>query len=509
MSKRKRKNAITLISLLLATVALIVFYFWYSGRDQGADKKDSNQQGSEKETPAVNLELAKMDTTLIHSIRLVNQDTDLKLNLEGTLWRSETEPERPINQEKVIDMLSLAAIVKAKKLIIELPEDPAEYGLTEPAIYFEALQTDGKVLRLNIGDKAITGDGYYAQVNDSETVYLLDTTYGTRMAYSDQEMTAIENAPVITAENIYHIVVEKKEGNNFELLYDKENKADKTGSGMFPWVVLQPYPEGYSADGSKVSELLPNYAGIKFVHNVDYSGKEFGKYGLEDPAAAITVGYYEQYTKTLDKPETDPNTGKEITEKTYTDEKSYKIYVGDRDGGENYYVRPESSSSVYTMKAEAVDKMLQTNPFGVLTSFITIPNIDIVNKATIQIDGQSYAMEIVREITKDEAGKEVTKATYYYNGKEVEEGVFKDVYQIMIGAGYDKEILEPVKEDEFRPTLTITYLLTNGNTLTSSYMPYNDSFYIVRTQDNPIRFFSDKREIDEIIHAIKEFKGME
>lgn len=515
MSRRKRKNAITLFSLLLATAALIVFYLWYSGRDQESGKKAQEQQDSAQEEEntnpdtATNLELAKMDTSLIDSLRLVNQNADLKLTLEEAVWKSEAEPDRPINQEKVVDLLSLAAVVNAKQLIMEKPADPAEYGLAEPAIYFEAVQSDGKALRLNIGDKAITGDGYYAQVNDSDTVYLLDTSYGTRMAYSDLDMTVIENTPVITAESIQHILVEKKDGNNFELLYDKDNTADKTGSGMFPWVVLQPYEEGYSADGTKVSELLTNYTSLEYVQNIDYAGKEPEKYGLEEPLAAITIGYYETRTEPLDKPETDPNTGEEITEKTYTEDKSYKLYVGNSDGGENYYVRPEDSSSVYTMKAEAVDKMLQTEPFSVLSSFIIIPNIETVNKATINIDGQPYTMEIKRETAKDETGQEITKATYYYNGKTVEEQVFKDVYQIMIGAGYDKEIGEPVKEEDFRPTLSITYHLTNGNTLTSSYMPYNENFYIVRTQDNPIRFYSDKREIEDIITTIKEFKGSE
>ncbi len=503
MSRRKRKNTITLISLLLATAALILFYFWYSGRDQKAEKQDS------QDTSAINLELAKLDTTLINSIRLVNQSADLKLVLQDTLWKSEAEPDRPINQEKVVDLLNLAALVKAKQLIIEKPEDPAEYGLGEPVIYFEALLSDGKSLRLNIGDKAITGNGYYAQVNDSEAVYLLDTTYGTRMAYSLLDMTALESIPSITTDNIYHILVEKKDGDSFELLYDKENMADKTGAGMFPWLVLKPYEEGYSADGYKVSELLPKYTGFKYLQNVDYAGKDLAQYGLGDPTATVTIGYYETYTKTLDQPETDPNTGEEIKEKTYTDEKSYQLHIGNRDEGENYYVRPEGSSSVYTMKAEAIDQMLQVNPFGVLSSFVTIPNIDTVNKVEIDIDGQPYTMEIKRVTVKDADGKETSKASYYYNGELVEEGVFKDVYQIIIGAGYDKEITEPVKEEEFRPTLSFTYHLINGKTLTSAFMPYNESFYIVRTQENPIRFFSDKRKIGEVIAAIKEFKGME
>lgn len=516
MSRRKRKNAITLITLLLAMIALIVFYIWYSNQDKepgkgGTDKQSTVEgtEGNANQGANVNLELAKLDTTLINSIRLINQATDMKLILKNSVWSFEAEPERPINQEKVIDLLNLAAVVKADQLIMEKPEDPAEYGLSEPAIYFEAVQSDGKSLRISIGDKAITGDGYYAQVNDSDTVYLLDSSYGTRMAYSDLDMTAIENAPVFDAKSIYHILVEKKEGNNFELRYDTANTVDQTGSGMFPWVVLQPYEEGYSADSTKVSDLLPNYASFKFLQNVNYSGSNPEQYGLEEPATAITVGYYEYYTETLDKPETDPNTGQEITEKTYYDLKSYKIYVGNRDDEENYYVRPEGSNSIYTMKAEAIDKMLQTNPFSILSSFIIIPNIETVDKIEIIIDGQPYTMEIKRETIKNDDGKEEKKAIYYYNGKEAEEDVFKDVYQVMIGAGYDQEIRETVDETKFKPTLSITYHLTNGNSMTSSYMPYNDSFYVVKTQDNPIRFFTDKREIEEIMDIIKEFKGNE
>ncbi len=513
MSKRKKKNAITLAALLLATIVLIIFYIWYSNHDKaspeqgGRDTEQGTDQGLEELTPAVKLELAALDITLVNRLHIINKEADLKLFLEDTVWKYEADPERPMNQDMVKKILNLAASVKADRLIMEKPENPAEYGLSEPAIYFEAVQSDGKTLRLNIGDKAIGAEGYYAQVGDSETVYLLDTSYGTNLAYSDAEMTAVEAAPVITSENIYHILVEKNEGENFELLYDTENTIDDTGSGLFPWVILQPYEEGYAADSSKVSELLANYSKFKFLQCVDYAGQEPEKYGLEEPQASVYVGYYEYYTMTLDKPETNPNTGEEITEKTYYDDKSFKIYIGSSDGAGNYYARREGSSSVYTIKAEEIDKMLQTNPFSLLSSFITIPNIESVNIIDIMIDGKDYRMEIKRQTSKNEAGEDVKQATYYFNGNTVAESVFKDVYQVMIAAGYDAQVKETVTEADFTPYLTITYHLTGDITLTASYMPYNESFYIVKTQNNPIRFFTDKREIDEIITVIREFKG--
>lgn len=510
MSKRKKKNAVTLISLLLVTAALIIFYIWYSGREQSSDNNSSAGSGKKTgDTQTATLELATMDTTQVNAIHFTNKDADMELVYNNSVWKSDPEPNRPINQDNVNKMLSLIATVKATRLVTEKPEDLAEYGLAEPSAFFVAIQKDGKTLSIRIGDPSVGGDGYYAQVNGKEAVYLVDSSYGTGFAYTDLAMTAVEKAPSITAENIYHINVDKKDGEDFELLYDKENSIDDTNSGLFPWVILKPFEEGYPADGSKVSDTLPNYASFNFLSCVDYSGENLAKYGLGAPSASITVEYYQTRTEKLDTPETDPNTGEQITEKTYNDPKSFQIYVGNSDGAENYYVRKEGSNAVYTMKAEEVDKMLSTDPFSVMSSFISIPNIESVEKIEAEIEGKAYTMEIKREPAKNDSGEEETKATYYYNGKPTDEDIFKDVYQVMVGAGYDAQVKETVDVSKLTPYMTITYHLTGGTTMTTSYYPHDESFYLVANQKDPVRFFSDKREIDEIAQAIKEFKRLE
>ena len=509
MSRRKKKNAVTLISLLLVTAALIVFYVWFSGRDQAAVDNGGNEDGTaktEKELQA--LDLAAMDTTQVSTIHLRNKEVDLKLKFEDSVWKFEADPNRPINQDNVKKILELISSVKATRLVTEQPENLAEYGLSEPAYFLEAVQTDGKTLTLNIGDKVISGDGYYAQVNGKEAVYLLAASYGTGLAYSDLDMTSVEVAPSITATNIYHIDVEKKAGEDFELLYDPNNILDDTKTGMYPWVILKPYEEGYPADGSKVSDTLPTFASFSFLGCVDYSGLKLEEYGLADPTASILVEYYETRTEKLDQPVTDPNTGAEITEKTYNDPKSFKIYIGNSDGIGNYYVRTEGSNAVNTMKSEGIDKMLSTDPFSVIRSFISIPKIDNVDSIDIEIEGNPYKMEIKRETVKNESGEEEIKATYYYNGKLTEEDIFKDVYQIMICAGYDAKAKEIADVSSLTPYMRITYHLIDGSMQTTSYYPYNESFYLIANQNNPVRFFSDKREIDEIAQAIREFKRL-
>ncbi|MBH1940319.1 DUF4340 domain-containing protein [Mobilitalea sibirica] len=512
MSKRKRKNAITLISLLLTLVVLIGFYLWYVNKDKASDHTKNAKETEQEEKELV---LTTMDPDKLTSLHMVNAEADLQLVKDGDTWKSETDPNRPINQTYVNNMINLIDEIKAERIINESVENLEEYGLKDPDIYVSAEQADGKSLTLQFGIEAIGGKGYYALVNQDNKVYLLNTSYGVGFNYSDIEMTAVEPGPTINTEHIHHIVIENRDGNDFELLYDPENKLDYTPSDMFSWVILKPYEEGYLADGSKVSELLGNYGSFQYNTCVDYQSEELGKYGLEDPVASLYVGYYEYYTQTLDKPETDEKTGEEITEKTYYDTKEYKIYVGNSDGNGNYYVRKEGSNAVYTMKATEVDKMLHVDAFSIMSSFIILPNIETVNRIDIEIDGIPYTMEIERIKEKNEDGEEETKSIYYYNGREVEEDIFKDVYQVMIAAAYDAEMKEEINAEGIKPFLTISYHIVGNNgeakVLTASYLPYDDSFYLIRKgeEDSILHFFADKRKIDKIANAIKEFKAIE
>ncbi len=505
MSKRKKKNAMTLLSLLIALVALIGFYYWYSNKDQSRDK-GTDQAGITKENEA--LVLAELDKTLINALNFKNENMDIGFYLENEVWKSVEDPNRPIMQDKVNILLDLVDEVRAKKMIHENPVNLEEYGLAEPSVYLQAVQTDQKTLSIKIGDSAIGGEGYYALIDDRKEVYLLGPTYGTGISYMDTDITAVEGEPDIDSGNIYHIEVKKKDGDNFELLYDTKNQSDNTQKGMFPWVLLQPYEEGYSADGSKVSEILPDFAKFDFIACVDYMGENLAQYGLEDPMASILVEYYETYMEELEKPETDPSTGKEITEKNQIEEKRITVYIGNEDGNGNYYIRRDDSNSVFTIKAEAINKMLQVEAFSLMTSFVTLPYIDNINRIDVTIEDKPYSMEIERETVKDDKGEEVTQGTYYFNGEVVEEQAFKNVYQYLIRASYDAKITGDVISEDLKPFMTITYYVGEDDIITNSYLSYNESFYIINN-GNPLRFFADKRKIDEIAQVVIEFNGLE
>lgn len=499
MAKRKKRNAITMVSLLLALAALIGVYYWYTHRPVDEDKDEATES----------IDLATIDTDQIKSMHYVVEDADLILVKKDDVWISQEEPERPINQDNVKSILYAIDDINADRIINENPEDLAEYGLADPAAFLEVTQNDGTVVTLKVGSVAGKSLGYYGLVNDDGIVYLLPIEIGTALQYNDSEMTDIEKAPSIVASTITSITVLNRDGENYELRYDDTDEPDNTGSTMYTWKLLQPYGEGYSADYSKIQDILNNYTTYNYSKNVDYSGENYDKYGLDDPAHTIEIGFTSTSTEILPTPEVDPETGETITEKKETKAETYKIYIGNKDeDGTNYYVRVDGNKCVYLLRATTVDKMLDIDAFSLMNSFVCIPNIDTVDWVVINVEGTEYKLEMKHTTEKGDDGKEKDVVTYYYNGKEADEDDFKALYQKVVSATYDTEAKEEVNIDGVTPYLTMSFHIFGDHekTVSASFLPYDDNFYVVE-KDGLARFLVDKRKVEDIAKALSSFTG--
>lgn len=498
MAKGKRKNTIILVFLALVLVVLLGIYFWYDNNQKSKESIESEEEQS--------ITLALVDTTQVESLHYVKGNTDLTFVSKDDVWIEQTEEERPINQERISTIFDAIKEIKANRLIIESPEDLSDYGLEQPQAVLRVKMKDQSVVTVKIGDKAMDSSGYYGLVNSDNIVYLLSTQLGSALQYNDMQMTALPEAPSITASNITHILIDNRTGEDYELLYSEEKQLDNTGSNMNAWRFLKPYGEGYTADTSKVSDLLENYTTFRYLNCVDYKGEDLARYGLEDPVSSLTIGYYESRTEALPTPETDPDTGEEITEKTYKDPYEYKIDIGDQDGEGNYYVKLGDSNAVYTMSSDTVDTILQLDSFGILNPHILIPSLEHVEKIEVQVGGTTYRMSIDHKTSTDSDGNKATSTTYTFNNKTSDEDAFKTLYQQLIGITYDAQIPNDVIVYNETPYLTLTYYLLGDNerTVSASFLPYDDNFYMVKKKDDTY-FFVDKRSIDDITKALSSF----
>jgi hypothetical protein len=503
MQKRRKKNLITLISLLVVLVLLLGFYIWYLNKDKFSKSHIDYDNSLARDSSLV---IATMDPELINKFHFRNENADMTFIREGDSWILESDKERPIKQNYVQNMMNLLDEIKSDRIVNEESEDLGQYGLSSPYAYIEASQSDGKTIALSIGNEVTGGKGYYAKLEGNDAVFIVISIYGTHLSYSDADMTQIEHGPNIVSNNIYHVQILQKDKEDFELLYDPDSLYHIAGTPLLSWAVLKPYEEVYTADTTKVSELLSNYSAFSFLSCVEYKALDFAKYGLEEPVASVLVKYYQQYEDQLDEPETNPDTGEEISTKTITEEKEFKLYVGSMDDNGDYYVRKDGDNAIYTMKNTNVEKMLTIDTFNILSTFVNIYNIETVNKIEIDIKGKPYTMEIKRETIINEDGEEEIESTYYYQGKIAKEDVFKDVYQAMISAKIDTQLNNELSLDDTEPILTLSYYIEGiDEAITAVYYAYDESFYLIGKGGHSIRFLADKRRIDNIIKAIEEF----
>jgi hypothetical protein len=182
--------------------------------------------------------------------------------------------------------------------------------------------------------------------------------------------------------------------------------------------------------------------------------------------------------------------------------------VGNKSDDGHYYVMVDGSTSVYTMSSSNIDKMLTIDVFSVLNPYVLLPNIANVDQIVFNVQGTEYKMNIDYTTTKKDDGTQETTGTYYFNGTQVEEDAFKDLYQKMISTTYDAENKEAVKTDGTEPYMTMSYHIFGDNerTVTASFLPYNDSFYLVQ-KDSEHSFLVDKRKVDDIAAAVSTFTG--
>lgn len=496
-AKRKKKNAITLLLLLLALAALIGVYVWYCN-------KPVNKEKSTTDKGTQNISLVKVDKTKVTQLHYIGgSNTDITFVLDNEVWKSKENPDRPINQDNVTGMLSLVSKITASQKIVKNPDNLADYGLDKPYAYIQATLKDNSTVTLKLGDEAVTGDGYYAMVNDSKTVYLVTVNYGSGLNYSDVDFTQTETTPTITATNITYIGIDQKNGKDVKVKYNDSAKIDNTGSVVNQWEYLKPYGTGYSADSTAITNLQSNYTTFDLEKCVDYSGKNFAQYGLDKPAATIDIGYYEQSGTASPTPSTSSVTASSATVKT---SKEFKFYVGNKNDAGDYYVRLDGSNMVYTMGGTSVEKMLQVDTFSLLNTYINLANINTVDKITADIGGTGYSMTMTHKATKDSDGQETTKSTYQFNGKKTKETAFQNLYKSMISLKYDAELTDKVDTASLDSAITLTFHISGDNecTIKTTFLPYSDSFYIA-DKGTGRYFLVDKRSVDDMINAIKTF----
>lgn len=508
MAKKKKKS-----SLVLLMIAMILMLAAYLLVVKINDQKNSKEQAQEDTT----INLIKMDKDSISKIEYTNALSKMSLVKENNVWVNQEDNNIPLNQSYIESMLTSVSSLTSTRLVSKKNNNMKEFGLDKPAIQIVITNKDGKNTTINIGDKVLTGEEYYINLNGESSVYTVSSTIYTSFNYSKEQMIALETMPTITSSQITKVSIDNKTKDDFLVTYEDSNNSSSDVNHYF---IKKPYKTNVIGDTNKLNEYFNNFTSISLSECVDYEGKNLKKYGLDAPYSTIDIGYYEKKTEDVDSSKDKTNSTKESTGKSDNEKDTstsgttndtskevrvdheFKLLVGNKKG-DSYFVKTGDSKAIYLMSADTLDQMIQVKPFDYILKNINLTNIDTLDSMVIKADGNTYALSINREKTVDKENKEVTKTTYYCNNKEVDEKNFKAVYEAFLSVTNEAESKENVKDAKGVVLITLNRSTKENNKTQIKFIPYDDTFYLV--DDNGSKqFLTSIRPVEDFVDALKD-----
>ena len=312
MEKRTR----TLCLLVGAVVLLLVVYFGIRSFNKNQEKK------AEKEAKASEIYLTKMEDVTEIRYNIGNGEQAFVKESDSDNWEVEAQPDFPLAQTYPEQIASDFGTLKAERELKDA-DRLSDYGLEDPVYTVELSNSKGNTHQISIGN--VTGDTYYATVDDSQTVYTVSAAVMEDLQYSLEEMAQLDQVPSIGSGNLV------------------EETITKAGSQT-----------NYSADNKDDSEAVATVIGglgaltLDTVENYTVQPEELASYGLDEGNRTQVDAVYSTSTDT-DASETDE---KEDKEKTYT------LYIGTQAEDGTTYVMPKGSGIVYKVTTTVCKNIL-------------------------------------------------------------------------------------------------------------------------------------------------------
>ena len=333
MEKRTR----TLCLLVGAVVLLLVAYFGIRGFNKNQEKK------AEKEAKASEIYLTKMEDVTEIRYNIGNGEQVFVKESDSDNWEVEAQPDFPLAQTYPEQIASDFGTLKAERELKDA-DQLSDYGLEDPVYTVELSDSKGNTHQISIGN--VTGDTYYATVDDSQMVYTVSAAVMEDLQYSLEEMAQLDQVPSIGSGNLV------------------EETITKAGSQTT-----------YSADNKDDSEAVATVIGglgaltLDTVENYTVQPEELASYGLDEENRTQVEAVYSTSTD-ADASETDeaePATSDFDSENSDTGnsdsdtsgkEKTYTLYIGTQAEDGTTYVMPKGSGIVYKVTTTVCKNIL-------------------------------------------------------------------------------------------------------------------------------------------------------
>lgn len=427
---KKKKQTFVLGTLIVLMVSLVIGY--------GAIKKVNEVKEAEKEQ---SIELYHLDTKKAKKIVITNENGTIELTKKDSGWMFNKDSSLPIDTDKVDEILNLVKVIDANSEVTDGTEELSQYGLEKPgrSIYIEL--TNGVKAKVSFGDKVPVLGGYYCLVDDETKVYTMGEELYQAILRNKMDFVKMEKIPSIESENVNKLEIINNKG--------KAVAIQKESDGSF--VIKGAYDKTVTGNSEAILGLFDTYGELAFDSCVEYSCKDFSKYGLENQKQSLKITYT-------------------VKKNQKNVKKQYILYVGDKTEDGKYYVTPEGSSYVYEMEGDTLDEIRNANMF------------DYIDKTVF-----AFSTDSLKSISvKDKKG----------NKKNLTVKKDLDTLTALQNLTFSAEMKKTVSEDT--PVYTCI-VQNNGEKSSVSFLPYDGKKYYRVDKDGEQLFLVDKKAVDKLL----------
>jgi hypothetical protein len=261
---RGLRSTVALIVVLAGLGAYIYFVTW---------KKPEKEAEPKKDKVFASLQTDKIDEIRVKAAK--GDTTTLKKQDSG--WQIAAPVTANADPAEVSSLTNNLGIVEVSRVVDENPADLKDYGLATPRMEVEFKTSGDKDFqKLVIGDKSPTGSDVFAKKNGEKRVFLIP-------AY---EETAFDRSTFdFRDKTILKFDREKVDG----IEVTSDGKTLQLGKEGTDWKILKPTQA--KADTGLMEGLVGRLqsAQMKSLVTTDATAADLKKYGLDKPAATVTL----------------------------------------------------------------------------------------------------------------------------------------------------------------------------------------------------------------------------
>ena len=412
-------------------------------------------------------QLSDVDEDLIVAMELAPRGGEtVLLEREGAVWLVREPYPFRWDWPRLQELRASFASLFAQRLVVEDPEDRAQYGLDPPAVVASARLESGETFEFHLGNPTSSGEAYFLSSRDDRAVFTVHAVHGKRFSWTVADLRD-QTVPALTADRVNRIWF--RDGDHEVELVAVGGQARYAHMGSAQ-VLRIPYLA--PADAERFASIARRVAEMPISDAVADNPSGYAEFGLDPPRGELRVRDFED---------------------------ELHLLLGATADGQ-VYVKMPAARGVHTVPAAALD-FLSLTPFELSEPRVLNVPVERVNSIQFRIGGEREHRIDLRRTTDDLGAEQVTLAV---DGRPLDQ----DAFALLTGeiANLAVDAPAPAGRDApgGDPVLTIAYHLRGGGryTLEARFLPYDQDFNLL-VLDDSIDLLVDSRAVAELLERIE------